>query len=279
VPQPAIDKTVTDPHVVRITMECKGTHLMTVPTILRTSDGPVTVLSLNRPERLNAVSEELYRTLHTALVDLDDDPDVRAVVVTGSGRAFCVGADLKAHRERTRSRDDQAEYCRQIQTMSTPVIAAVNGYAFGAGAEMAVSADFLVTAVDTILGFPEVKIGTFVGGGITQRLPRMIGLRKATELLLLGEPLSGRQAFECGLAYIAVPADQVLVTATSLAQVLAAKAPLSLGRLKTALQQSLNLDETLEMEADALLTIMSSRDWAEGVAAFAQRRSPVFSGR
>jgi enoyl-CoA hydratase/carnithine racemase len=259
---------------------------MTAPTIVRTSDGQVTVLSLNRPERLNAVSEELYRTLHTALVDLDDDPDVRAVVVTGSGRAFCVGADLKAHREGTRSPHDQAEYvrlgqqvCRQIQMMSTPVIAAVNGYAFGAGAEMAVSADFLVAAVDAILGFPEVKIGTFVGGGITQRLPRMIGLRKATELLLLGEPFSGKQALEYGLAYIAVPADQLLKTSKSLAQILAAKAPLSLGRLKTALQHNLNLDETLEMEADALLTIMNSKDWAEGVAAFAQRRSPVFSGR
>jgi enoyl-CoA hydratase/carnithine racemase len=259
---------------------------MSVPTILRTCHQKVTVLSLNRPERLNAVSEELYQSLHTALVDLDGDPDVRAVVLTGSGRAFCVGADLKAHGEGTRSPHDRAEYvrlgqqvCRQIQTMTTPVIAAVNGYALGAGAEMAVSADFLVAAVEAILGFPEVKVGSFVGGAITQRLPRMIGLRKATELLLLGETFSGRQAFECGLAHTAVPANQLLETSTSLAQILAAKAPLSLGRLKTALRETSNLDETLEMEADALLTIMNSKDWAEGVAAFAQRRSPVFSGR
>jgi enoyl-CoA hydratase/carnithine racemase len=259
---------------------------MTVPTILRTSHEQVTVLSLNRPDRLNAVSEELYHSLYTALVDLDGDPDVRAVVLTGSGRAFCAGADLKAHRQGTRDSSDRAEYvrlaqqvCRQIQTMSTPVVAAVNGYALGAGAEMAASADFLIAAEEAIFGFPEVSIGSFVGGGVTQRLPELIGLRRATELLLLGERFTGKQALEWGLAYAAVPANQLLDASMSLAQTLAAKAPLSLGKLKTALRQSLNLEETLEMEADVLLTIMNSKDWAEGVAAFAQRRPPVFSGR
>jgi enoyl-CoA hydratase/carnithine racemase len=259
---------------------------MAVPTILQTSHEQVTVLSLNRPDRLNAVNEELYHTLHATLVDLDGNPDVRAVVLTGSGRAFCAGADLKAHGQGTRSASNRAEYvrlaqqvCWQIQTMSTPVVAAVNGYAFGAGAEMATSADFLVAAEEAILGFPEVSLGSFVGGGISQRLPRLIGLRKATELLLLGERFSGEQALKWGLAYAAVPADQLLDTSMSLAQSLATKAPLSLGQLKTALRQQVNLDETLDMEADVLLTIMNTEDWAEGVAAFAQHRSPVFSGR
>jgi enoyl-CoA hydratase len=259
---------------------------MSVPTILRTSHERVTVLSLNRPDRLNAVNDELYHSLYTALVDLDADRNVRAVVLTGSGRAFCVGDDLKAHREGTRNSRDRAEYvhlgrqvCRQIQTMSTPVVAAVNGHAFGAGAEMAVSADFLIAAEEAILAFPEVNLGGFVGGGITQRLPQLIGLRKATELLLLGERFCGKQAFEWGLAYAAVPANQLLDTSISLAQTLAAKAPLSFAQLKTALRQGLNLDETLEMETEVLLTIMNSKDWDEGVAAFAQRRSPMFSGR
>jgi enoyl-CoA hydratase/carnithine racemase len=267
-------------------MECKGTHQLTVPTVLRTSHERVTVLWLNGPDRLNAVSEELYQSLYATLVDLDGDPDVRAVVVTGSGRAFCVGADLKAHREGMRNSGDQAEYvrlgqqvCWQIQTMSTPVVAAVNGYALGAGAEIALSADFVVAAEEAVLGFPEVNIGSFVGGGITRRLPQLIGLRKATELLLLGERFSGSQAAEWGLTYAAVHANQLLETSLSLAETLAAKAPLSLGRLKTALRHGCRLDETLGMEADALLAIMNSKDWAEGVAAFAQRRSPVFSGR
>jgi enoyl-CoA hydratase/carnithine racemase len=259
---------------------------MTAPTILRTSYKQVTVLWLNRPDRLNAVSEELYQTLYTMLVDLDGDPDVRAVVLIGSGRAFCVGADLKAHRQGTRNAVDRAEYvrlgqqvCRQLQTMSTPVLAAINGYALGAGAELALSADFVVTDEEAILGFPEVEIGSFVGGGITQRLPQLVGLRKATELLMLGERFSGRQAFEWGLAYAAVHANELLVASMSLAETLATKAPLSLGRLKAALRPGLSIDEALELEADVLLTIMNSNDWAEGVAAFAQRRSPVFSGR
>lgn len=259
---------------------------MTVPTILQTAHERVTVLSLNRPDRLNAVSEALYHTLYVTLTELDNDPDVRAVVLTGSGRAFCAGADLKAHSQGTRTSADRAEYvrlaqqvCWKIQTMSTPIVAAVNGYALGAGAEMAASADFLIAAEDAILGFPEVSIGSFVGGGITQRLPRLIGQRKAAELLLLGERFSGKQAFEWGLAYTAVPANQLLETSMSLAQKLAANAPLSLAQLKKALRAGLNLEEVLDMEADVLLTIMNSQDWAEGVAAFAQRRSPLFSGR
>lgn len=259
---------------------------MTEPTVLRTSYQHVAVLWLNRPERLNAVNEDLYYGLYSALVELDGNPEVRAVVLASSGRAFCAGADLKAHRQGTRSPADRAEYvrlaqqvCCQIQEMATPVIAAVNGYALGAGAELALAADFVVVEEEAVLGFPEVNVGSFVGGGITQRLPQLIGLRKATELLLLGERFSGRLAFEWGLADAAVRADQLLDTSMSLAGALAAKAPLSLGQLKTALRSSLTLDEALDLEADVLVSIMNSDDWAEGVAAFAQRRSPVFSGR
>ncbi len=130
-------------------------------TVLATRSGSTATLALNRPDRLNAVSEELYQTLIDELVAADSDPDVRAVVITGAGRAFCVGADLKAHKSGTRSREEQAHYldlgqrvCEQIQTMDTPVVAAVNGYALGAGAEMAVSADFLVVAEDARWAFP-----------------------------------------------------------------------------------------------------------------------------
>src|SRR5205807_3831070 len=112
--------------VIRITMECKGTHQMTERTILRTDHERVTVLSFNRPDRLNAVSENLYRTLHMTLTELDSDPHVRAVVLTGSGRAFCAGADLKAHDQGTRTDRDREEYvrlaqqvCLNVQTMST----------------------------------------------------------------------------------------------------------------------------------------------------------------
>ncbi|WP_063052488.1 enoyl-CoA hydratase/isomerase family protein [Nocardia arthritidis] len=255
-------------------------------TVLTTRSGSTVTLVLNRPDRLNAVSEELYQTLIEELVAADADPNVRAVVLTGTGRAFCVGADLKAHKSGTRSREEQAHYldlgqraCEQIQTMDTPVVAAVNGYALGAGAEMAVSADFLVIAENAHMGFPEVGIGTFVGGGVTNRLPRLVGLRRATDMLVLGERFTGRQAYDWGLAHSAVAGDALIDTANTLANTLASKAPLSLARMKAALRRNDPLDVALETEPQELIALMGTQDWAEGVAAFSERRIPIFHGK
>ena len=243
-------------------------------------------ITLNRPDRLNAVSQELYTLVLEQLVAADTDPAVRCVLLNGAGRAFCVGADLKAHGESIRSESDRMGYvdlgqrvCAQIQQMSTPVIAVVHGYALGAGAEIAVSADFLVIATDAKMGFPEVSIGTFVGGGITYRLPRLVGLRRAAELLMLGERFTGAQAAEWGLAYAAVEPDQLDHVAGDLATALAAKAPISLGRMKKALLAATEIDVALRDEAADLLAVMRTEDWAEGVRAFADRRPPVFHGR
>lgn len=254
--------------------------------VLAERTGAVLQVALNRPERLNAVSEELYRELLDHLRDADADPGIRTVVVTGRGRAFCVGADLKAHGSGTRTPQEQVEYvelawqvCEQIQKMSTPVVAAVRGYALGAGAEIATSADFLVIADDAQMGFPEVSIGTFVGGGVTRRLPRLIGLRRATDLLVLGERFTGAQAAGWGLAHRAVPADDLDDAAAELAMTLAAKAPISLARMKAALHSEEPFDAVLRAEAQDLIDVMGTADWAEGVAAFAERRTPVFQGK
>ena len=233
--------------------------------------GLVLRVTLNRPERLNAVSEELYTALLEQLAAAEADPGIRCVLLTGAGRAFCVGADLKAHGEGTRSEADRERYvdlgqrvCARIQQMGTPVVAAVRGYALGAGAQM---------------GFPEVSIGTFVGGGVTHRLPRLAGLRKATELLILGERFTGAQAAEWGLAYAAVDPDRLDEAAGELAAALVAKAPISLARMKRALLGAESLDAALRREAADLLAVMRTEDWAEGVRAFADRRTPVFNGR
>ena len=144
---------------------------------------------------------------------------------------------------------------------------------------MAVSADFLVIAGDARMGFPEVSIGTFVGGGITYRLPRLVGLRRATELLMLGERFTGAEAAEWGLAYAAVEADELDHAADDLATSLAAKAPISVARMKKALLTATEFDVALRDEAADLLAVMRTEDWAEGVRAFADRRTPVFHGR
>jgi enoyl-CoA hydratase len=253
--------------------------------VLADHDGPVLRLTLNRPERLNAVSEALYAGLLARLADAERDR-TRCILLTGMGRAFCAGADLKAHRDRERTADEREAYvslgqrvCARIQRISIPVVAAVRGYALGAGAELAISADFLIVADDAQLGFPEVSLGTFVGGGVTHRLPRLVGLRRATELLMLGERFTGRQALEWGLAYAAPGSEELDKVAVELAEQLAAKAPLPLARMKRRLAETATLDGALRGEASDLLAIMRTEDWAGGVAAFAQRREPVFTGR
>ncbi|MFQ6227895.1 enoyl-CoA hydratase/isomerase family protein [Nocardia sp. NPDC002869] len=257
----------------------------TAAAVLIDRRGSTLVLTLNRPDRLNAVNEELYQTLIAALHLAETDSRIRCVLLTGSGRAFCVGADLKEHGSGARTREDREHYvrlgqdvCRLIQSGSTPVVAAVHGYAFGAGAELAVSSDFLVLADDALMGFPEVSLGTFVGGGITHRLPRLVGLRRATDLLLLGERFTGTQALEWGLAHSVVGPDRVYPAALELAERLAEQAPLSVARMKAALYRADPVDAAFGTEPRDLLALMETADWAEGVAAFAQRRTPVFRG-
>lgn len=254
--------------------------------VLTSTEGPIRIIRFNRPDRLNAVSEELYEQTVVALRAADQDPAIRSVIVTGEGRAFCVGADLKAHGSGGRTPERQRYYvdlgqrvCHQIQTMATPVIAAVAGYALGAGAEMAISADFLVMAEDAQMGFPEVSIGTFVGGGVTSRLPRLVGLRRATELLILGDRFTGAQAAQWGLVHQAVPEDQLMDAAFGLAGTLAAKAPLSMAKMKATLYRNDDIEAALANEPEELLSLMQTRDWAEGIAAFAEKRKPVFQGR
>jgi enoyl-CoA hydratase len=254
--------------------------------VLAERDGSVLRLTLNRPERLNAVSEALYAALLDYAAMAEDDRGIRCVLLTGAGRAFCAGADLKAHGTRERTGDELRAYvglgqrvCARIQHLTVPVVAAVRGYALGAGAELAVSADFLVIADDAQMGFPEVSLGTFVGGGVTHRLPRLVGLRRATELLMLAQRFTGRQALEWGLAHAAPPDARLERTAGALAAQLAANAPLSVARLKRRLADTTSLGEAFHAEADDLLAVMGTADWAEGVAAFAARRTPVFQGR
>lgn len=259
---------------------------MTDLDLLTSRETGVLRLTLNRPDRLNAVSEAMYVGLLDALDDADADADVRCVVLSGAGRAFCVGADLKEHGAGRRDESARERYvqlgqdvCARIQTIGKPVIAAVHGYAIGAGAEIAVSADFLLIAAGARLRFPEVSIGTFIGGGVSERLPRIVGLRRATALLMSGDWFTGAEAEAWGLANAAPVGDELLREAVdSLAASLAAKAPLSVRALKRRLTDKQVLQRALDAEAEALLSVMQSSDWAEGVAAFAEKREPNFTG-
>ncbi len=259
-----------------------GTEPEEEPILFNRRDGVLTVW-LNRPHRLNAVSADLYRQLVAMLEALDESD--RVVVLRGSGRAFCVGADLKAHHE-GRTTEEQRKYvrlaqdaCRAIHGCRVPVLSVVHGYALGAGAELALACDFVLMAEDAQMGFPELSLATFVGGGLTSLLPRLVGLRRARDLMFLEDRFNGADAARWGLVTRSVPAADLEATAATITARLASLGPLPARAAKHQLLSDQGLDEAMELEAETLETCMGTEDWAEGVRAFAEKRLPRFGGR
>lgn len=256
------------------------------PPLVTEQQGRVLLLRLNRPDRLNAVTLPMYEAIARAVAEVETDRGIRVVIVTGAGRAFSVGADLKAHRDRDRAVPatdyiDAGQHAnRVVQRCPKPTIAAINGHAIGAGLELALSCDFLIAAQDAKLRFPELGLGTFIGGGTAYTLAQRVGLARARELILRGNIVLGRDAAAIGLATEAVPADAVLPTAIALAEELASKAPIAVRLAKDVLDraQRLSFEEALALEREALLRCMATRDWQEGVESFAERRDPRFTG-
>jgi enoyl-CoA hydratase len=257
-----------------------------MPAVLEERRDATLVLTLHRPERLNAVSEELYEHLLNAIARAEQDRSLRAIVLTGAGRAFCVGADLHGHRTTEREDDARRRYialgqrtAKAILDSRLPVIAAVNGHAIGAGLELALACDLSVVAAAAKLRFPELALGTFVGGAVTLTLPARVGLARARELLLLCPFLDGERAQALGLANECRPAAEVLPRALELAAAVGQQAPRSVALMKRLLSPGARaLDAVLDAEGEALFQCMHTSDWREGIAAFAEKRPPRFTG-
>lgn len=254
------------------------------------------IIRLNRPERMNAVIEKMYLEIRDVLDRAGNDAAVRVIILTGSvlkkgnveKQAFCAGADMKKHGAGERTREQKREYIllahdttRRIYELEKPVIAAVNGPARGAGTEMALSCDFIFIAREATIAFPETGLATFVGGGATCHLPRIIGLARAKELVYSGKVIDGAAAFSLGLAQRCFPVEKLMDETKAFAGKLATKAPLSMKFAKECLQKSpaLDIETVLRMEAEAILSCMETEDWHEGLRAFNERRDPVFKGR
>jgi enoyl-CoA hydratase len=259
---------------------------MNYETILLDMKDGIAEIRLNRPQRLNAVTQQLYDELDAALGEAEAARETRVVLLTGEGRAFCVGADLKEHKA-GRSAFDRRQYllgeqrvCKRLLRLAKPVVAAVNGYALGAGAEMAIASDFIVMARSARIGLPEVSIGNFLGGGVTWLLPRLVGLAKARELVFLGERIDGDEALRIGLANRCLPDEGFLAAAREFAGQIAAKAPFSMELAKEQLNMAAErtLDAALTAELEGMMFVGTTRDWQEGVDAFAEKRAPVFKG-
>jgi len=264
-------------------------------TIIYEKDGPVAVIRLNRPERMNAVIEEMYLDLGRALDEVGGDRSVRALVITGSEhrkggvvkQAFCAGADLAKHASGDRTHAEKRAYILlahettlRIHELPKPVIAAVNGPARGAGAEMALACDMVLMSEEATVAFTETGLGTFVGGGSTRHLPRLVGVSRAKELVYTGRVVTGAEAAAIGLALRCFPADRLLDEALALARTIAERAPISMAFAKKRLQQpdSLDLATVLDLEAEAILSCMDTEDWHEGIRSFEEKRKPVFRG-
>jgi enoyl-CoA hydratase/carnithine racemase len=247
-------------------------------------EGRVGLVRLNRPEARNALSPEMRARLLEELERLDADPETGCIVIAGSDEFFAAGADIRALAERpVDAPADPAgiEFWQRLAALATPTIAAVSGYAFGGGCELALACDMIVADEKAKLGQPEVKLGIIPGGGGTQRLARAIGRQRAMELVLTGRSFDARAAFEWGLVNRCAAEGAWLEEALDLARRVAAGAPIAvrLGKRAVRLAEQTDLDAGLLSERALFDEAMASEDRVEGMKAFLERRDPEFRGR
>lgn len=254
--------------------------------LLDIADGVATV-TLNRPHALNAINRALAAELSSACRHLRERDDVRVVVVTGAGeRAFCAGADLRERgsmtaAERNDHRAGIEAAAEDLANLPMPTIAAVRGYALAGGTELAIACDLRVAGADAVFGVPEVKIGIFPGAGGVLRLPPLIGLGNARDLLFTGRQVSAEEAKRIGLVTRLVAPEDVLPTANEIAAQIAANAPLALRAVKDALRVSGGLPaaEARREVNEHRMALDDTADYVEGLRAFAEKREPRFTGR
>lgn len=257
-------------------------------------DGHVAWLTFNRPEKLNAMTIATWIEMGEALANIEKNPDIRALVIAGAGGSFLAGHDVGEMRAHAREIDagkfkpgllhelqkHLQESTRRIRKARYPVIAAVKGYAVGAGCEVCVACDLVVAGENAMFGFPEVNVGVTITNGGTFLLSRKVGLANARELAYTGEFICAAAAKSIGLVNRVVPDDQVMRDAEALARRIASRAPLAVQLHKTMLDRGLesSLETMLNFETEALVVTAMSDDHREGVNAFFDKREPTFKG-
>jgi enoyl-CoA hydratase len=247
----------------------------------------IALLTVNRPEKLNALNRDTITELEDALARAERERAVRALVVTGAGpKAFVAGADIKELSELTPPEAQAValrgqKLFRRLEAMPKPSVAAINGFALGGGLELAMSCTLRVAGPDAKLGQPEVKLGVLPGYGGTQRLPRLVGRGRALEMLISGEPIDSAEAYRIGLVNYVVPQAELLDFSRQWLRKILFNAPLAIALTMEAVDVGLNsgLEQGLQFEAAAFGLVTATQDRSEGTRAFLEKRQPAFAGK
>lgn len=263
---------------------------MALETLLNEKNGPVGIITFNRLQQMNTINGQLLQELNELLNEYESDENIKALVLTGGGtKAFCAGAELQSN---ITSKADQLtnflnfarltrDTFHKIEIFKKPVIAAINGYAFGGGLELALCCDMRIASEKAKMGLTETKLGVVPGAGGTQRLPRLIGAAVAKQLIFTAAIINGAEAYRIGLVNAVVPPEECLNKAVELAKEVSLRAPLAVQASKKCINmsQQVDLESGLDYEAECVKYVFTSEDKQEGGNAFREKRDPVWKGR
>ncbi len=254
-------------------------------TIEFKSKGGIGYLSLNRPEVRNAISEQMIVELLDIVQDIEKDNELRVLILTGKGKAFMAGADIAELKKMKpmdilRWNEGIVRFAARLENLRQPVIAVINGAAMGGGLELAIACTFRIMAQSAKVGLPEVKLGIIPGAGGTQRLPRLIGISNATELILTGDIVDAEKALEWGIVNQVAADTEVIEAAEKLARRIMTNAPLAVEMAKNAIDvgKDLPLEQAVQYSQKNCVVCFSTADMQEGMSAFLEKRKPDFKG-
>lgn len=261
---------------------------MPYQTIIYEKEDSIALITLNRPDSLNAINLKLAQELEQVIDEIAADDSARSVIITGAGRAFSAGADIKEMMSPGETslgtqlaRGKPLSFFNRIESLDKPVIGAINGLAIGGGCEIALVCDLRIASTAARFGFGEIKIGVIPAGGGTVRSPRLIGIAKAKELLFFGDPVDAEEAYRLGLVNKVVPPESLLDEAKKWARTLSQRPPLALKAVKSCVNVGMQmpLSAAIDFEAKEAAILVNSEDRQEGMRAFIEKRPPEFKGR
>jgi enoyl-CoA hydratase len=261
---------------------------MPYENIIYEKEDGVVLITLNRPDSLNSLSAKLAKELERAADEITNDGSVRVVIITGAGRAFSAGADLKEAMSQPGAflgaglaKGKPLTVFSRIENLDKPVIAAINGLAIGGGCELAIACDLRIASTAARFGFGEIKIGLIPAGGGTVKSPRLIGIAKAKEMLFFGDPIDAEEAYRLGLVNKVVAPESLLDEARKWAKTLAQRPPLALKAVKSCVNVGMQMPLTaaIDFEAKEVAILLKTEDSIEGIKSFIEKRQPVFKGK